>query len=863
MSELERIARSLATLACAAAFASLLTLQTVGLAATTLTGDAQSLPWFETVPAYIGDTGSGMLAVDDGSQFRSWHTTLGKSYGGVGAAVVTGSGSLWTNSSILYVGLDGNGTLTVQDGGQVTTAGLYAAVSDLHGNGIINATQGAVLDGDLNFNAANGAEAVIAFGTGGTLTVNAALYYSSHLLGAGYRGQGSLTVNDGVSIFSDRGSLGLRYGSNGTARISGAGSTWTVNRGVSVGIEGNGTLRIEAGGKLKSASGGVGGASAAIGAAVISGADSVWETGVFTAGYEGSGTLNVDNGGKLISGEGSLGFFSGASGEAIVAGTGSQWTLKNADFRVGMYGSGNLRVEAGGLVDSYRSIIGLAETGAGQATVTGAGSLWKSTTLLQVGDLGSGTLTVSNGGRVTAGYLYASLADLHGNGTITANGAVLDGDLRFDATHGSLAVAEFGSGGGSLTVGAGTASAHVYGVGYKGNGSLLVSNGVAITSLYGDLGINPAANGSAVITGSGSKWTVSQAINVGVFGNGTMRVEAGGRVTNSRRSYLGKNAGATGEATITGAGSQWTNLGNFTIGYSGNGILKVEAGGRFSCDYGRLADDHGSTGAAIVHGAQSTLTMTGIELGFEGVASLRVEAGGKLKTTSGGIAYTSSSSGDATISGVGSQWANSGNLRVGISGDGTLTIVDGGLVSVGGALQISSQVSNKGLVNLRTGGMLAIRGNADQSLAQFLNLVQGTDALRYWDDAGAGWAPLTNAIFGSDYTLKYLTSGELNGYTLLTVGSVPPATTGDFDFDGDVDGADLLHWQRGGSPDPLSTSDLAAWKANFGVATQTSSYAPVPEPSALVLTAACSVAMQMFGRSLRSASQSAKHECNS
>ena len=40
---------------------------------------------------------------------------------------------------------------------------------------------------------------------------------------------------------------------------------------------------------------------------------------------------------------------------------------------------------------------------------------------------------------------------------------------------------------------------------------------------------------------------------------------------------------------------------------------------------------------------------------------------------------------------------------------------------------------------------------------------------------------------------------------------------GDFDFDGDVDGADLLLWQRGGSPNPLGASDLAAWEANFGV----------------------------------------------
>ena len=55
---------------------------------------------------------------------------------------------------------------------------------------------------------------------------------------------------------------------------------------------------------------------------------------------------------------------------------------------------------------------------------------------------GDGSLTVSDGGAVTARTLFASLADLHGNGTITATaGGILDADLRFDATRGSQAIA--------------------------------------------------------------------------------------------------------------------------------------------------------------------------------------------------------------------------------------------------------------------------------------------------------------------------------------------------------------------------------------------------------------------------------------
>ena len=65
---------------------------------------------------------------------------------------------------------------------------------------------------------------------------------------------------------------------------------------------------------------------------------------------------------------------------------------------------------------------------------------------------------------------------------------------------------------------------------------------------------------------------------------------------------------------------------------------------------------------------------------------------------------------------------------------------------------------------------------------------------------------------------------------------------GDFDFDGDVDGSDFLRWQRGGSPTPLSSGDLANWEANFANPSSVSalsaiSTTSVPEPSSLLLGA--------------------------
>jgi hypothetical protein len=50
---------------------------------------------------------------------------------------------------------------------------------------------------------------------------------------------------------------------------------------------------------------------------------------------------------------------------------------------------------------------------------------------------------------------------------------------------------------------------------------------------------------------------------------------------------------------------------------------------------------------------------------------------------------------------------------------------------------------------------------------------------------------------------------------------------GDFDFDGDVDGRDLLVWQR-----DSTVGNLADWQANYG-ATSPATALTVPEPNAL------------------------------
>lgn len=61
-----------------------------------------------------------------------------------------------------------------------------------------------------------------------------------------------------------------------------------------------------------------------------------------------------------------------------------------------------------------------------------------------------------------------------------------------------------------------------------------------------------------------------------------------------------------------------------------------------------------------------------------------------------------------------------------------------------------------------------------------------------------------------------------------------PGDTADFNGDGVVDGRDLLMWQRGQSPAPLSAGDLALWQDQYGSGSLPAAVS-VPEPATIVL----------------------------
>jgi T5SS/PEP-CTERM-associated repeat protein len=76
--------------------------------------------WTNTSVVFGGDGGSGTLNIEGGGQVSSKSGQVGYAFGSTGRAMVTGADAIWTISDGLSVGVSGSGTLTVADGGKVT-----------------------------------------------------------------------------------------------------------------------------------------------------------------------------------------------------------------------------------------------------------------------------------------------------------------------------------------------------------------------------------------------------------------------------------------------------------------------------------------------------------------------------------------------------------------------------------------------------------------------------------------------------------------------------------------------------------------------------------------------------------------------
>ena len=391
-------------------------------------------------------------------------------------------------------------------------------------------------------------------------------------------------------------------------------------------------------------------------------------------------------------------------------------------------------------------------------------------------------------------------------------------------------------------------------IGKTGDGTLNIMGGSAVSNGYGRIGFTFGVTGLVTVSGAGSMWTSGYASYVGYGGSGVLNITNGGEVGNST-GHIGYNSGSTGEVTVDGVGSNWTNPYSLYVGYGGSGVLNITGGGAVSNSNGYIGYNSGSTGEVTVDGSGSTWTNSAIiEVASFNSGTLEISDGGKVSNTTGYIGRHSGSTGEVTVDGTGSTWTNSSNFYVGLFGSGVLNITGGGLVSVAETLTIDNDSDGDGFINMATGGMLALYGDADDSLASFLGLIDGTDAIRYWDYPLGDWDDIASATLDEDYTLTYYDSGDLTGYTMLTV-LEPALLAGDANRDdvvsaddyglvqlnfGDMGLSGILGDANGDGV--VSADDYGSVQLNFGD-TAGMGGMPVPEPATLSLLVIGGLAM--------------------
>jgi T5SS/PEP-CTERM-associated repeat protein/autotransporter-associated beta strand protein len=317
---------------------------------------------------------------------------------------------------------------------------------------------------------------------------------------------------------------------------------------------------------------------------------------------------------------------------------------------------------------------------------------------------------------------------------------------------------------GSYTITGGTLSSSGYqSIGGSGTGRLTILNGAHVSSTFSYVG--RSGSGTVTVDGTASDWTHSDKLYVGDFGTGALNVQNGGQVSNTV-GYLGNDTGSRGTATVDGIGSKWANSSNLYVGNSGAGALNIRSGGQASNRWGYVADKSGSSGTATVDGIGSKwVNSSDLCVGNFGAGTLKIQNSGEVSDTYGYLGYESGSSGTVTVDGIGSKWTNSEGLFVGISGNGTLNVLNGGQVS-STYTSLGTNVSSRGTVTVDgNGSLLSTTGTGTFYVGYTEGTPRGTGSVTVQN---GGQMTVGGAlVISSAGTLSILSGGSVSAGSLI------------------------------------------------------------------------------------------------
>jgi T5SS/PEP-CTERM-associated repeat protein len=420
-----------------------------------------------------------------------------------------------------------------------------------------------------------------------------------------------------------------------------------------------------------------------------------------------TGTLTVDFASTVTAAATVLGDWATGGqdvGSLTLIGAGTTWhdtgdpgvSVAYGAMIVGASGIGHLNIRAGATAEeSTFAAIGNGSASKGDATVDGAGSVWKINTNLVIGALGTGALTVSNNATVSVKVSSALAFDAEGSGSVT-----IDSGGTFAVTSKLF-------------------------VGYHGKGTLSDKNGGKVSAAEVD--ISHFAGSTGTVTVDGATLSSTGSILVGESASGTLDLQNTASVTGTDVA-IGYAGGTASMSTASvDSNSTLAASGTLFVGLSGPGTLEVAGGGSVTANLLVIAgtQDGGtdeSNSSVTVNGAKSVLKID--TDAFIDSANREPDAPGFTNGQFGRWAYSSSGIG-------GIQVGSGGFLTIGHLLDlqestdqgapESLRVFGDGSAEIGGNASVAPSTLAPGTLTIDASGVLAGHGRvvvADGPVAQ-------------------------------------------------------------------------------------------------------------------------------------------------
>ncbi len=726
---------------------------------------------------YIGESGTGLVTVQNGANYTGTSILIGGNAGSYGSLVVSGTGSS-LNAGVVSAGSRGAGNLRVDNGATAVLSRLFI------GDASPSVQSSVTVDGA-------GSSLDLSLGSGPSYLVRSSL-------------GNSLTVSNGASFKANMMYFSTGTGGSGFAGPSGTASALVTGLGTTFSAT---TLYVYAGGNFTLADQ-ASGTSASLNVINdssfnVSGS-AHWASSLTVSGTNG---LNITTGGVVTSGSFTLGANTGTTAaSASVSGPNSLLAI-SASNRLFIYGNSTLTISnGGGMTNLGQAFVGYSSTtAAAQVVVTGTGSYWTSTGQINIsGTNATSSITIADGAVVTAPTLYMdpkarlNLGAGGRSGSFNGNIVTYGGStIAADFTDLLTITGNIGGGPGSPTfykTNSGTlgfAGTDAFASTLVENGALLVTAGnfssgtltlsgtgqpVTLRATSGTLTTSGATVGNGVLSVSGSSTVWSNNFNPVTIQSGTVAI-SGGATVNS-----GTFVGQGGLLTVSGSNTSFlTN--NAPMSLTGPATVQLDQAARAIVGSLNISDDGASL---IVTGTNTSFSLNSTALTVSR-GSIQASNGGNFSSLGATIGL-SSGTGSISVSGTGAMWNNSGfnsTSVIGSTGVGLVNVSNGGSVYAGTFAKIGGTASSgTGVVNISgpgayfNAGLLTIgdAGNGSVNLGaggllSVTNLTLGSAAGSVGTLVQTGGTTSVNATmsFGSGTSIYRLEGGVLSIFGSATI----------------------------------------------------------------------------------------------